>query len=296
MTSATERTDDDVIVITDAQVVDSPRTDADETSVPADHEVPEDSDLEAGDMDLKTDDEQLGSEEPADDELGASGERADYLTTSGDATADGAPSGSSAFAMPGGDPSTDSATADSAADSTASADSGPFVVPSTDEDDSLADDDSLGEPDDSLAEPDNSLAEPAVADTSPDGSLAEPEAAGTSAADPSPAAVDTSAADISAADTSSAGTSPVAPSSVSQPDGNWPEIQSMFVDDPRSAVERAAEVTGAALAGLVAAAKDREQSLRSGWEADGTGTEELRTSLQHYRELATRLTELSQEL
>jgi hypothetical protein len=269
MTSATERTDDDVIVITDADVVDSPRTGADETREPSDHEVSDDSDLAAGDTDLRSDNEQLDDDEPDDDELGASGERADHLTTSEDATADGgAPSGSSAFAMPGGDPSADSTTADPTADSTASAGSGPFVVPST-------------EPDDSLAEPDDRLAEPSAADASP--GYASP-------ADASP--VGTSAADVSPADTPSA-----AASSVSQPDtSSWPEIQSMFVDDPRSAVERAAEVTGAALAGLVAAAKDREQSLRSDWEADGTGTEELRTSLQHYRELATRLTELSQEL
>jgi hypothetical protein len=282
MTSATERSDEDVIVITDAHVVDSPRTDADETPDSDDRELSDDSDLQAGDADLGTNGGQLDDDELDDDELGASGERADHLTASEDATADGgAPSGSSAFAMPGGD---------SSADSTASAGSGPFAVPSTGPDDSLA------EPDDSLAEPDDSLAEPSAVDTSPvDTSLADTSLADASAVDYSSA--DTSSADASAVDTSPADTSAVAASSAPQPDNsNWPEIQSMFVDDPRSAVERAAEVTGAALAALVAAAKDREQSLRSDWDADGTGTEELRTSLKHYRELATRLTGLSQEL
>jgi hypothetical protein len=281
MTSATERSDDDVIVITDAHVVDSPRTDADETPDSADGEFSDNSDLQAGDTDLRTDDERLDDDELDDDELGASGERADHLTMSEDATADGgAPTGSSAFAMPGGDSS-----ADPSADSTTSAGAGPFAVPSTDPDDSLA------ESDDSLAEPDDSLAEPSVADTSPvDPAPADASAVDTPVGDTSP--VDTSPVDTSPVDTSSA-----AASSVPQPDNSsWPEIQSMFVDDPRSAVERAAEVTGAALAALVAAAKDREQSLRSDWDADGTGTEELRTSLQHYRELATRLTGLSQEL
>jgi hypothetical protein len=286
MTSATERSDDDVIVITDAHVVDSPRTDADEAPDSADRELSDDSDLQAGDTDLRTDDERLDDDELDDDELGASGERADHLTTSEDATADGgAPTGSSAFAMPGGDSSDDPS-----ADSTTSAGSGPFVVPSTEPDDSLA------EPDDSLAEPGDSLAEPSAVDTSPDGtSPVDSSPTDASAVDYSPA--DTSPADTSPVDASPVDTSPVATSSAPQPDnGNWPEIQSMFVDDPRSAVERAAEVTGAALAALVAAAKDREQSLRSDWDADGTGTEELRTSLQHYRELATRLTGLSQEL
>jgi hypothetical protein len=70
----------------------------------------------------------------------------------------------------------------------------------------------------------------------------------------------------------------------------------MFVDDPRTAVEHAAEVTGAALSRLVAAATDRHRSLRQEWEAAGTGTEELRTSLRRYRELANRLTALTAEL
>jgi hypothetical protein len=277
MTSATERSDDDVIVITDAHVVDSTRTDADEAPDSADRELSDDSDLQAGDTDLRTDDERLDDDELDDDELGASGERADHLATSEDATADGgAPTGSSAFAMPGGDSSTDSS-----ADSTASASSGPFVVPSS--------------------EPDDGLAEPSAVDTSPDGtspvdsSPTDASAVDYSSADTSPA--DTSPADTSPVDASPVSTSPAATSSAPQSDnGSWPEIQSMFVDDPRSAVERAAEVTGAALAALVAAAKDREQSLRSDWDGDGTGTEELRTSLQHYRELATRLTGLSQEL
>jgi hypothetical protein len=77
---------------------------------------------------------------------------------------------------------------------------------------------------------------------------------------------------------------------------SWPEIQSLFVDNPRSAVERAAEVTEGALAGLIATAKQREESLRDGWRADDTGTEELRTSLHGYRELANRLAGLSGQL
>jgi sugar (pentulose or hexulose) kinase len=76
----------------------------------------------------------------------------------------------------------------------------------------------------------------------------------------------------------------------------WPEIQARFVDDPRSAVEQAAEVTTAALAALTAAGRSREQSLRGSWQADDTGTEELRTSLRDYRELAQRLSGLAGQL
>ncbi len=76
----------------------------------------------------------------------------------------------------------------------------------------------------------------------------------------------------------------------------WPEIQARFVDDPRSAVEQAAEVTTGALTALMAAARNREQTLRDGWDADATGTEELRTSLRDYRELAQRLSGLASQL
>jgi hypothetical protein len=81
-----------------------------------------------------------------------------------------------------------------------------------------------------------------------------------------------------------------------QPDVNWPEIQSLFVDDPHRAVEQAAQVTSSALAALTAAAKNREQSLRDGWSSGQPGTEDLRTTLQNYRELARRLSTLAGEL
>jgi len=92
------------------------------------------------------------------------------------------------------------------------------------------------------------------------------------------------------------GVASAGPEGVVQASANWPEIQATFVDDPRHAVELAADVTSAALSALVTAAQQREQSLRQDWQADGTGTEELRTALQHYRELSTRLVSLSQGL
>ncbi len=81
-----------------------------------------------------------------------------------------------------------------------------------------------------------------------------------------------------------------------QSEANWPEIQSLFVDDPRRAVEQAAQVAGAALTALSTAARNREQSLRDGWQSGQPGTEDLRTTLQDYRELARRLSTLAAEL
>jgi hypothetical protein len=80
------------------------------------------------------------------------------------------------------------------------------------------------------------------------------------------------------------------------PDSNWPQIQSLFVDDPLAAVQQAADVVGGALAALTAAANNREQTLRGGWQGAGTGTEELRTALREYRDLAGRLSTLAQDL
>ena len=68
-------------------------------------------------------------------------------------------------------------------------------------------------------------------------------------------------------------------------DSPWPAIQSMFVDDPRRAVEQAAQVTSTALADLITAAKEQERTLRSDWQPDRTGTEELRVALRGYRDL-----------
>ena len=80
------------------------------------------------------------------------------------------------------------------------------------------------------------------------------------------------------------------------PDSNWPQIQALFVDDPLAAVQQAADVVGGALAALTAAANNREQTLRGGWEGAGTGTEDLRTALREYRDLAGRLSTLAQDL
>jgi hypothetical protein len=80
------------------------------------------------------------------------------------------------------------------------------------------------------------------------------------------------------------------------PDSNWPQIQSLFVDDPLAAVQQAADVVGGALAALTAAANNREQTLRGGWQGAGTGTEDLRTALREYRDLAGRLSTLAQDL
>jgi hypothetical protein len=78
-------------------------------------------------------------------------------------------------------------------------------------------------------------------------------------------------------------------------DSQWSAIQAAFVDDPRQAVEQAAQVAGAALQELMSAARSREQAISDGWQNQGTGTEDLRMALRGYRDLAGRVASLARE-
>ena len=68
----------------------------------------------------------------------------------------------------------------------------------------------------------------------------------------------------------------------------WPAIQSLFVDDPRGAVERAAAAAGEVAASLVATLEREQAELRASWQQDAD-TERLRTALQRYRAFCGRL-------
>jgi len=77
--------------------------------------------------------------------------------------------------------------------------------------------------------------------------------------------------------------------------GRWPDIQAMFVDDPRASVERAAGFVDDCVEALVASVRERQQALRSDWQGTGTDTEELRTALQRYRTFWSRLEDFSHQ-
>lgn len=89
---------------------------------------------------------------------------------------------------------------------------------------------------------------------------------------------------------------PAEPAPAEPGSGNpWPEIQSMFVDDPRRAVEQAAKVASTALADLITAAKAVERTLGDDWRSERTGTEELRVALRGYRDLGGRIATLTRD-
>jgi hypothetical protein len=132
-----------------------------------------------------------------------------------------------------------------------------------------AEPDTIAEPPGALAEPD-AISEPPDAMSEPPGALVEP---------PGTPPDDAFAADIPP----------------TNPDYRWREIQAMFVDDPRGSVERAAELAGDALRDLNNMLRERERDLRSTWQDPNADTEELRTSLQGYRALVGRISELAQQ-
>jgi hypothetical protein len=68
----------------------------------------------------------------------------------------------------------------------------------------------------------------------------------------------------------------------------WPAIQSLFVDDPRGAVERAAAAATEVAASLVATLEREQAELRASWQPEAD-TEQLRTALQRYRAFCGRL-------
>jgi hypothetical protein len=127
----------------------------------------------------------------------------------------------------------------------------------------LAEPDAISEPPDAISEPPDAMSEPV-------GALVEP---------PGTPPDDAFAADIPP----------------TNPDYRWREIQAMFVDDPRGSVERAAELAGDALRDLNNMLRERERDLRSTWQDPNADTEELRTSLQGYRALVGRISELAQQ-
>lgn len=78
----------------------------------------------------------------------------------------------------------------------------------------------------------------------------------------------------------------------------WREIQAMFVDDPRGAVELAAAAANDAVSSLVSVIQQRQESLhRAGDQGSGGDTtEQLRSALQDYRALFQSLEDFAGQL
>jgi hypothetical protein len=77
----------------------------------------------------------------------------------------------------------------------------------------------------------------------------------------------------------------------------WHDIQAMFVDDPQSSVERAAQETEAAVSALIESLRQRQAALSpSAGSSDASDTEQLRAALRGYRLFCERLVGLEEQL
>ena len=88
---------------------------------------------------------------------------------------------------------------------------------------------------------------------------------------------------------------PSAVSATASPSMHWHEIQAMFVDDPRSSAEMAADLIDESVQALVASVREQQDSLLAAWNGENSGTEELRTAVQHYRAFGGRLADFTGE-
>jgi hypothetical protein len=70
----------------------------------------------------------------------------------------------------------------------------------------------------------------------------------------------------------------------------WKEVQTAFVDEPRSAVEQADSLVASAMKRLAEVFAEERQKLEGQWDrGDNVSTEDLRIALQRYRTFFHRL-------
>jgi len=164
-----------------------------------------------------------------------------------------------------------------------------------DDHDATAAEDDEGDTADGKAEPDLAAFVPdraAAAGESPsafagddadDAAAGETGIGGRPAADADQPLIDAGPPDVPAAVSPEPGPAHGAGAGSAGEAGRWPEIQAMFVDDPRASVELAADLVDDSLEAFIASVKQRHGSLRSTWSGNDADTEQLRTALQRYR-------------
>jgi hypothetical protein len=146
-------------------------------------------------------------------------------------------------------------------------------------------------------EPESGLSEPGTF-TAGAGAAGDGEA---SAADYTPADDDVIVAEVieELPPTAASSTGVVTPDQENGLGPQWHDIQATFVDDPKGAVQMAAEATNTALAGLIDSLRARQDTLDGATGRATAGdqdTEQLRSELRQYRTLCQNLAEIGQRL
>jgi hypothetical protein len=79
-------------------------------------------------------------------------------------------------------------------------------------------------------------------------------------------------------------------------ESRWNDVQSRFVDEPRTSVEEANELVGELMERLVSGFQAERTELEEQWDrGDEVTTEDLRVALQRYRTFFARLLEVPGE-
>jgi hypothetical protein len=75
--------------------------------------------------------------------------------------------------------------------------------------------------------------------------------------------------------------------------GRWDQVQTGFVDDPRTAVKQADELVGSAIDRLQQVFGEQRKELEGQWDRGGdVSTEEMRQALRKYRAFFQRLLQI----
>jgi hypothetical protein len=92
------------------------------------------------------------------------------------------------------------------------------------------------------------------------------------------------------------GTQLFAPDERQDLESRWNDVQSRFVDEPRTSVEEANELVGELMERLVSGFQAQRTELEEQWDrGDDVTTEDLRVALQRYRTFFARLLEVPGE-
>lgn len=79
-------------------------------------------------------------------------------------------------------------------------------------------------------------------------------------------------------------------------ESRWNDVQSRFVDEPRTSVEEANELVGELMERVVSGFQTQRTELEEQWDrGDDVTTEDLRVALQRYRYFFARLLEVPGE-
>jgi hypothetical protein len=273
-----EHDDDESVLLT--ETTDGSVLPPDDESDELDESDEDDEALDIEDLDDSDTDDDLDTDDTDDDEFdgGIHRDTDRELDVDEDDTGEGFDTTHEDVATASGfEPATVDTGIDPYADSEIDAeDDEPIVEPETD---------LVGDPDDDVVDEPDVFAEPDVVDAAEVSELDTSTEPGDDVV-PETDPYDTGAVERLGLDR------PVDPGTGSFED-RWGSIQAGFIDDPQGAVEDASLLLTEMWAEVERAIKDQRQGVDGRWQGTECSTDDLRTVMQRYRDLYTRLLDIS---